>query len=69
MSNYRYLAAFVLVALAAGARIAGQKPAASQIPPLRIEKQGSFFVGGRDIHSDTLSSNATRSISGSFANS
>lgn len=28
--------------------------------PLRIEKQGSFFVGGRDIHSDTLSSTTTR---------
>ncbi len=23
--------------------------------PLTIEKQGSFFVGGRDVHSDTLS--------------
>jgi pimeloyl-ACP methyl ester carboxylesterase len=28
--------------------------------PLRIEKQGSFFVGGRDVHSDTLSSTMTR---------
>lgn len=30
--------------------------AASQtVPPLTIEKQGSFFIGGRDVQSDTLS--------------
>src|SRR4029078_11674213 len=26
---------------------------ASKVSPLSIEKQGSFFVGGRGIHSDT----------------
>ena len=69
MSNYRYPAAAVLIvfaALVAGARIAGQKQSASGMPPLRIEKQGSFFVGGRDIHSDTLSSTATRGPSGTI---
>jgi hypothetical protein len=39
MSNYRYLAALVLVALVAGARIAGQKQSAPHVAPLRIEKR------------------------------
>ena len=67
MRNYRYvLVAGVLAALAVGARIAGQKQSTPQVPPLRIEKQGSFFVGGHDIHSDTLSSTTTRSPSGTI---
>src|SRR5215510_10705191 len=34
---------------------AAQQSNPSKIPPLVIEKQGSFFVGGHDVHSDTLS--------------
>jgi len=34
---------------------AAQQSNTSKIPPLVIEKQGSFFVGGHDVHSDTLS--------------
>jgi hypothetical protein len=34
---------------------ATQQSNTSKIPPLVIEKQGSFFVGGRDVHSETLS--------------
>src|ERR1041384_6075964 len=66
MKNYRHAAAAVLVVLVSTARIAGQKPDASPVPPLRIEKQGSFFVGGRDIHSDTLSSTTTRAPTGTI---
>jgi pimeloyl-ACP methyl ester carboxylesterase len=40
--------------------------AQEQQPALRIDKQGSFFVGGRDVHSDTLSSTTTRSPSGTI---
>ena len=43
-----------------------QRETGSNIPPLRIEKQGSFFVGGRDVHSDALSSTATRAPSGTI---
>jgi pimeloyl-ACP methyl ester carboxylesterase len=43
-----------------------QRTSESNLPPLRIEKQGSFFVGGRDVHSDTLSSTATRTPSGTI---
>lgn len=32
-----------------------QQVPASRQQPLIIEKQGSFFVGGRDVHSETLS--------------
>ena len=32
--------------------------------PLAVAKQGSFFVGGRDIHSDTLSSLPAREPTG-----
>jgi hypothetical protein len=34
--------------------------------PLVIAKQGSFFVGGRDIHSDTLSSLPAREPTGTI---
>src|SRR5262245_3213127 len=42
------LAAFTLYVFA-------QQPAKAKAEPLIIEKQGSFFVGGRDLHSETLS--------------
>ena len=41
------------VALALAMPAAAQE--ASKVSPLSIEKQGSFFVGGRGVHSDTLS--------------
>ena len=34
--------------------------------PLVVAKQGSFFVGGRDIHSDTLSSLPAREPTGTI---
>ena len=34
---------------------AAQEAARPAPGPLTIEKQGSFFVGGREVHSDTLS--------------
>jgi len=37
------------------------QPSVAQNTPLLIAKQGSFFVGGRKIHSDTLSSFSGRS--------
>ena len=37
------------------AAVAIVRPIAAQVPLLVIEKQGSFFVGGRDMHSETLS--------------
>jgi len=34
--------------------------------PLMIEKQGSFFIGGRDVHSDTLSTLPAYASSGTI---
>ena len=39
---------------------------AQEQKPLQIQQQGSFFVGGRDVHSDTLSATGTRSPSGTI---
>jgi pimeloyl-ACP methyl ester carboxylesterase len=44
---------FLVVALASP--VAAQKAAAPRTPPLMIEKQGSFFVGGHKVYSETLS--------------
>lgn len=42
-------------------------PVATQIAgPLAVAKQGSFFVGGREIHSDTLSSLPAREPTGTI---
>ncbi len=46
------------------APLGAQQDSAANVPPLRIDKQGSFFVGGHDVHSETLSSTATRTPSG-----
>jgi pimeloyl-ACP methyl ester carboxylesterase len=43
-----------------------QRATGSSVAPLRIEKQGSFFVGGHDVHSDTLSSTASRVPTGTI---
>jgi hypothetical protein len=45
------------IAFAAAWPSAAQQAPASKMPPLVIERQGSFFVGGRDLHSETLSTN------------
>ena len=52
-SGFALLFVFIVVALAWPA--AAQQASAPKAPPLIIEKQGSFFVGGRDVYSETLS--------------
>jgi hypothetical protein len=54
------IAAVVILAVS----LLAQPATDTSVPPLRVERQGSFFVGGHDIHSDTLSSTATRAPSG-----
>ena len=56
------IAAVVLLA----APLLAQQATDPNVPPLRVEKQGSFFVGGHDVHSDTLSSTAARVPSGTI---
>lgn len=56
----------ILVAVIFAAPLWAGQESASKVPPLRVEKQGSFFVGGHDLHSDTLSSTATRTPSGTI---
>jgi hypothetical protein len=56
-----------VVSIAAVVLLAAPLPAQQatpDVPPLRVERQGSFFVGGHDLHSDTLSSTAARAPSG-----
>src|ERR1700704_57077 len=43
------------MALALACSAMAQQAPAPKTPPLLIEKQGSFFVGGHDVHSETLS--------------
>src|SRR5262249_2179116 len=45
----------LLVTVLAMAWPAAAQEASSKMPPLVIEKQGSFFIGGRDVRSETLS--------------
>jgi pimeloyl-ACP methyl ester carboxylesterase len=63
-SSYRV--ALILVCALLVAPLLAQRDAASKVPPLTVEQQGSFFVGGRDVHSDTLSSTGTRAPSGTI---
>ena len=49
------------------ASCANQPPVTSTTGPLVIDKQGSFFVGGRTIHSDSLSTLPAYVPSGSVA--
>jgi hypothetical protein len=56
-------AAVITLALAACASQAGDRAAVTS-GPLSIAKQGSFFVGGHDIHSDTLSTLPNYAASG-----
>lgn len=61
----RYVA-LILVAAMFVAPAWAQRETRSSAAPLRIETQGSFFVGGRDVHSDTLSSTALRLPTGTI---
>ncbi len=49
------ISAVLLMAGLSGSPAPIQKTAAPAVKPLVIERQGSFFIGGRDVHSDTLS--------------
>ena len=49
--NFRLLS----IAFALAWPSVAQQPAASKMQPLVIERQGSFFVGGHDVYSETLS--------------
>lgn len=56
----------IAVAVLLAAPLWAQQTSDANAPPLRVERQGSFFVGGHDVHSDTLSSTATRAPSGTI---
>jgi hypothetical protein len=56
-------AAAITLALAACASPGGERAAVTS-GPLSIAKQGSFFIGGHDIHSDTLSTLPNYAASG-----
>ncbi len=47
--------AVLMMAAAAALPAAAQNTSASTSKPLKLEKEGSFFVGGRDVQFDTLS--------------
>jgi pimeloyl-ACP methyl ester carboxylesterase len=66
MINCRRWTLAVLMVTVAGALPSAGQQNGSNIPPLRIERQGSFFVGGHDVHSDTLSSTNAREPSGTI---
>lgn len=51
----RYLLAAALIAAAPAAAQTAAPAPADKPGPLVLERQGSFFVGGRDVKSDTLS--------------
>src|SRR4051812_31358635 len=56
-------AVFCLIAVPALA----QQTVPKKMPPLIIEEQGSFFVGGRNVQSDTLSTLPAYAPSGTIA--
>jgi pimeloyl-ACP methyl ester carboxylesterase len=56
----------LFVALFAGAVATPALAQTTKPPPLTIEQQGSFFVGGRNVKSDTLSTLSTYSSSGTI---
>ena len=59
-------AAAALMAVASALPAAAQDAARPAPGPLTIEKQGSFFVGGRDVRSDTLSTLPAYASSGTI---
>ena len=56
----------LITAAAAALALAAQNKPASVSSPLTLEKQGSFFVGGRDVQSGTLSINPSYPASGTI---
>jgi len=60
------LAALLAAPLAALAPAAAQEPARPLQGPVSIERQGSFFVGGRALRSDTLSTMPAYAPSGTI---
>jgi len=66
MRKHRFAGAVILATLVAVTQVEGQKQGEPDTSPLRVAKQGSFFIGGRDVHSDTLSSTALRAPNGTI---
>ena len=60
-------AAAALMAMASALPAAAQDAARPAPGPLTIEKQGSFFVGGRDVRSDALSTLPAYAPSGTIS--
>ena len=56
----------IILAIIVAGSVSAAQERASKLPPLAIEKQGSFFIGGHDVHSDTLSSTGTRIPNGTI---
>lgn len=56
----------LITAATAALTLAAQNEPVSVSSPLKLEKQGSFFVGGRDVQSDTLSINPRFPASGTI---
>ncbi len=61
----RFIGVLITAAAAALPSAAQKKPVPAS-SPLVLEKQGSFFVGGRDVQSDTLSTNPRFANSGTI---
>ncbi len=65
MSKYfRFVQITVVMMLAAATALSAA--AQSKSAPLKLEKEGSFFVGGRDVQSDTLSLDPRYAASGTI---
>ncbi len=56
----------LITATTAALTLAAQNEPVSVSSPLKLERQGSFFVGGRDVQSDTLSTNPRFPASGTI---
>src|SRR5262245_53084161 len=55
MTSVRTALFSMLLLVAFTLSVFAQQPVKAKAEPLIIERQGSFFVGGRDVHSETLS--------------
>ncbi len=60
------LVAVLITAAAAVLPLAAQKRSVPASSPLTLQEQGSFFVGGRDVQSDALSTNPRFPSSGTI---
>ena len=65
MSKHFRLVQITVVAMLAVATVLSAA-AQSKSAPLKLEKEGSFFVGGRDVQSDTLSLDPRYAASGTI---